>query len=165
MIYIFHDPNNAASRDFVEAHGGREGVEVVEGAEACREILPGFQGYPSVVAEGPEGRRALFDPASWDAVEVFATEVAAGPVAAAKTRYTPKEFRLKKLTHSERIAIEQIIDPMSTDERRFDVRDIEKTWAQSEYVDLDDPDTVTFVNALEALGVLAAGRAAEILTP
>lgn len=40
-----------------------------------------------------------------------------------------------------------------------------KRSGQSEYVDLEDPDAITFVNALEALGIQTAGRAAEILTP
>lgn len=72
------------------------------------------------------------------------------------------EFRML-LTQAERLTIEEIIDPGSTDERRFAVRDIEKSWQAADFIALARPRTIEAVNGLETLGVIAAGRAAEIL--
>lgn len=71
--------------------------------------------------------------------------------------------RLTRLAYSlrfsleERIAIRQSADPI--------VADIQHLLSLAEYVDVTDPVTVQGVEYLEAVGLLAEGRAQEILAP
>lgn len=62
----------------------------------------------------------------------------------------------QRMTKAERTAIRT-----STNE---DVQDIMFLFNSAKYIDLDRADTIAGVNALEALGILGAGRADEILS-
>jgi hypothetical protein len=68
---------------------------------------------------------------------------------------------LRRFTQPERIAIRAAAaqSPVLDDYLRL----LDITIAQGGIVNLDDEDTVTAVNMLEQVGLLATGRAAEIL--
>jgi len=70
---------------------------------------------------------------------------------------TPYEF-LKRFTSEERKAIKAatLTNP--------DVDDLWTMFTVAQNIDLKNEDTINGVNALESLGILAKGRAAEILT-
>ena len=72
-------------------------------------------------------------------------------------RVLSKVAYLKRFTQTERINIRAAaaVNPV--------VDDYVQLLNLTNEVDLDDPDTVGGVNALEAAGLLSAGRAAEIL--
>lgn len=53
--------------------------------------------------------------------------------------------------------------PVLTDEQKDDVRTGLENYRAASSVSLDDPDTVAVLALYEALGILEAGRAAEIL--
>lgn len=77
------------------------------------------------------------------------------------TRVSAKRFThlafYRLFTIAERIAIR---DTAKLDPRLEDYIDLLR---MAKYVDLTDPDTVAGVNTLEAAGLLAAGRATQIL--
>lgn len=68
---------------------------------------------------------------------------------------------LRRFTQAERIAIRAaaVQSPVLDDYLRL----LDITIAQGGVVNLDDLDTIAAVNTLEQVGLLAAGRAAEIL--
>lgn len=64
---------------------------------------------------------------------------------------------MRRFTMAERIAIRSAAttDPM--------IADLMAMQAAATYIDLDDPDTQAGVAYLESLGIIAAGRAAQVL--
>lgn len=66
----------------------------------------------------------------------------------------PLDF-MRRFTQQERIAIRNLNDPI--------IEDFMALLNTTPSVHLDDPDTVAAIGYLEQLGILSAGRAAEIL--
>lgn len=84
------------------------------------------------------------------------------------TSITRAAFRAR-FTHAEKVAIELagLDDPAAAMEARHQsaaIRTYQKDVDAAEFIDLTDPATAGGVQALEAAGLLAEGRAAEILT-
>lgn len=84
------------------------------------------------------------------------------------TIITRAAFRAR-FTQAEKIAIELagLDDPSATMEARSQaaaIRTYQKDVDAAEFIDLTDPATAGGVQALEGAGLLAEGRAAEILT-
>ena len=84
------------------------------------------------------------------------------------TIITRAAFR-SRFTQAEKVAIELagLDDPSATMEARSQaaaIRTYQKDVDAAEFIDLTDPATAGGVQALEAAGLLASGRAAEILT-
>lgn len=80
----------------------------------------------------------------------------------------PLAFR-RRFTPAERAALEwaAVDKPEQGTQQRMGaaaLRSSLKDQAQASYIDLDDPDTIAGVQGLEALGLLAEGRAEDILT-
>lgn len=71
--------------------------------------------------------------------------------------------RLTKLAYSLRFSLEERIAIRSSEDPI--VADIQHLLSLAEYVDVTDPVTVQGVEYLESVGLLAPGRAAEILDP
>jgi hypothetical protein len=76
------------------------------------------------------------------------------------TRLTKLEY-LSRFTDAEAVAID--LGSIGATEHAASLRRMAQLVNAAEYVDLDDPRTVAGVQALEVMGYLAAGRAAEIL--
>lgn len=68
---------------------------------------------------------------------------------------------LRRFTQVERIAIRAASTQSPALEDYLKLLDI--TIAQGGVIDLNDPDTIAAINMLEAVGLLATGRAAEVL--
>lgn len=68
---------------------------------------------------------------------------------------------LRRFTQAERIAIRAAASQSPELDGYLKLLDI--TIAQGGAIDLNDPDTIAAVGLLEAVGLLAAGRAAEVL--
>jgi hypothetical protein len=64
---------------------------------------------------------------------------------------------MKRLTTEERVAISSLEDSQPL------IRDWAKMFSMAEEINLDDPDLVQGLYGLEQMGLLAAGRAAEVL--
>lgn len=86
----------------------------------------------------------------------------------ASRRLAPLAFR-RRFTQDERAAIEwaavdradqSVPERMQAARLRATLKDQE----QADFIDLDDPDTATGVQLLEALGLIQNGRAAEVLS-
>lgn len=82
-------------------------------------------------------------------------------------RMAPLAFR-RRFTKAERsgiewAAVDRADQTMEQRQQAAALRSDLKDQAQAQYIDLDDPDTVAGVQALEAIGLIAPGRAAEIL--
>lgn len=75
----------------------------------------------------------------------------------AATKITKLAFK-QRMTKNERIAVREAA---KTNAEVFDFQDLLDS---ATYVDLDRQDTIDGVNQLEASGLLADGRASEILT-
>lgn len=88
--------------------------------------------------------------ASWDEQALVFVE------APAPRTMEPLTF-MRRFTMAERIAIRSAAttDPM--------IADLMAMQAAATYIDLDDPDTQAGVVYLESLGIIAAGRAAQVL--
>lgn len=100
---------------------------------------------------------------------VFTPPVAApAPDIATDMRITVLKFR-ERFTRDEKASIEMaaIDDPSATMEQRRQaaaLRSDLKDRAAASFIDLADKSTIDGVNEMEALGLLATGRANEILT-
>ncbi len=134
-------------------------VNVSVGPEDTPDILPGLW----VPAEGASIGWLYAD-------GVFtAPEVAPeAPTAPAAMRITRLAFR-KRFTQAEKVALElaALDDPAAAPAQRAQaagMRAYLKDVDAAAFIDLADPHTAAGVQALEAAGLLAAGRAAEILT-
>lgn len=68
---------------------------------------------------------------------------------------------LRRFTQAERIAIRSAAAGSAVLDDYLKLLDI--TIAQGGVVNLDDPDTIAAVNMLESVGLIATGRAAEVL--
>lgn len=68
---------------------------------------------------------------------------------------------LRRFTQAERIAIRAAAAGSAVLDDYLKLLDI--TIAQGGIVNLDDPDTIAAVNMLESVGLIATGRAAEVL--
>lgn len=75
----------------------------------------------------------------------------------------PERPRLTKLAYSLRFTLEERIAIRSSEDPI--VQDSQHLLALAEYVDVTDPVTVQGVEYLESVGLIAPGRAAEILDP
>jgi len=92
---------------------------------------------------------------AWVLVEYVAPPAPPAPVVV-KPTLSPREF-LKRFTPQEYATIKAATSANAV---------IDYYWQQlilASFVDLDDPDTIGGVQALESTGLIAAGRAAEIL--
>lgn len=102
-------------------------------------------------------------------VEVWTwPEAASGPSAAADYRRITKLAFRNRFTKAEKAGIEfaALDDPTASIAQRQQAAALRadlKDQEQATYIDLDDPDTRTGVLTLEAVGLIAAGRALEIL--
>lgn len=104
----------------------------------------------------------LLKDGSWSAPESVET------IASLGTIITRAAFRAR-FTQAEKVTIELagLDDPSATIDARSQaaaIRTYQKDVDAAEYIDLTDPATAGGVQALEDAGLLAAGRAAEILT-
>ncbi|MGB3068437.1 MAG: hypothetical protein WBC18_07815 [Ottowia sp.] len=86
----------------------------------------------------------------------------------ADSRLSRLAFR-NRFTTAEKVALEiaSLDDPAATEEHRQEAAALRvylKDVDSALYVDLADPATIAGVHSLEAAGLLAAGRAEEILT-
>jgi hypothetical protein len=79
------------------------------------------------------------------------------PIVTVDTRITKLAFK-QRLTQAERIAIRQAA---AANAQVFDFQDLVDS---ATFIDLSRQDTIEGVTTLEAAGLLAEGRAAEILT-
>lgn len=85
----------------------------------------------------------------------------------ANNRLTPLAF-LRRFTDAERARFEisSVDDPSAPEEQRLraaQLRIYMNDYTLASYVALDDPRTVAGVKGLEALGIIAKGRAKEVL--
>lgn len=91
------------------------------------------------------------------------------PAAPAPVRHiTPRALRMR-FTSAERVAIEigMLDDPtaaMAVRQQAAALRAYMGDLAAAQYIDLDDPATVSGVQMLETAGLIATGRAAAILS-
>jgi len=79
------------------------------------------------------------------------------PPDAPKSRIMSHFLFMKRLTQEERIAITLMEDTQPL------IKDWVKMFTMAGEISLDDPDLVQGLYGLEAMGILAPGRAAEIL--
>lgn len=94
--------------------------------------------------------------------------VEAGPAQPPVSRVMTKLAFRRLFTTAERQAIDEFnatfsTNPMLTDEQRRHVRTANADFAEAQDVDLADADTIAGVWLYAALGLIAAGRAEEIL--
>jgi hypothetical protein len=97
----------------------------------------------------------------WDAAQILAYKQSI-------TRHISKQALRARFTQAEKIAFEmaQIDDPNATRDVRVaaaSVRVLEKDMNAGAFVDLNGPNTQALIRGLQALGVIAAGRADEII--
>lgn len=138
-------------------------LEVPDGTS----ILPANQTWAAPPVP-PEGMVCLFDRRARQWLIAVAGSALEEPAQDHGTIITRAAFR-SRFTQSEKIAIELagLDDPSATMEARSQaaaIRTYQKDVDAAEFIDLTDPATAGGVQALEAAGLLAAGRAAEILT-
>ena len=133
--------------------------QVVNIIEADADFIDSLQGFDAAVAH---------DQAqigwTWDGQQLHAP---APPPAQVFTHLTKLGFR-GRFTQAEKTAIEiaSLDDPAATMAQRQQAADIRvylADVASATYIDLADPSTVAGVQLLEQAGLLAAGRAADIL--
>jgi hypothetical protein len=98
---------------------------------------------------------------TWDAAQILAYKQSI-------TRHISKQALRARFTQAEKIAFEmaQIDDPNATRDVRVaaaSVRVLEKDMNAGAFVDLNGPNTQALIRGLQALGVIAAGRADEII--
>lgn len=102
------------------------------------------------------------------ASEESATGRAAALAASGSFGLNKYEFR-QLFTAAERPAIDAFIEggyltnPALTEAQKTQVGDGVRSYNATPFVELNNPDTVTMVNLFEAIGLIATGRAAEIL--
>ncbi len=134
---------------------GRLGI--VPAAVFVADLAAQFSAVPDEVQAG-----WVLKDGSWSAPESVET------IANLGTIITRAAFR-SRFTQAEKIAIELagLDDPSAAIEARSQaaaIRTYQKDVDAAEFIDLTDPATAGGVQALEAAGLLAEGRAAEILT-
>lgn len=100
----------------------------------------------------------LSDDSDWEIPEGFTLELLEipQPPKIPILELTQLEF-LRRFTSQERIAAKTSADPV--------IEDFMYLLTLAQNIRLDDPDTIAGVNYLEQQGILAEGRATEILTP
>lgn len=117
-------------------------------------------------------------PPSWGAWQECTVDVSVGdrwdgaawvvqPPSSVKRLITPRALRAR-FTTAERVAIElaKLDDPsapMAQRQQAAALRAYMDDVTAAQYIDLDDPSTVAGVQSLEAAGLIAPGRAADIL--
>ena len=111
------------------------------GEKVKGQIYPNFTGYTWIMLE----------------YHYYPDPIPPTPEPVLKSVLTPLEF-LNRFTNEEAVTIIGLskTDPM-----------VELWWVKynkAQDIDLDDPQTIDGVNALESAGIIAPGRAAEILT-
>lgn len=100
-----------------------------------------------------------FDP---EQVSDLMAEKAANPVPSPRI-LTPLQFR-RLFTLNERVAVDNFAtNPDLSDQQKAVLTTLTKDFDAAQEIDLDDPDTQAGIQTLEAYGLLAEGRAAEIL--
>ena len=92
----------------------------------------------------------------------FRQEYAEG--AARPARITPWEFR-RRFTLLERIAIDNVEGSGLASDVIATVRTLRNDFAAALVIDLEDAELAQGIGYLESIGLLANGRAAELLTP
>ena len=100
----------------------------------------------------------LSDDSDWEIPEGFTLELLEipQPQKIPILELTQLEF-LRRFTSQERIAAKTSAEPV--------IEDFMYLLTLAQNIRLDDPDTIAGVNYLEQQGILAEGRATEILTP
>lgn len=118
-----------------------------------------------------EGSDAITAPGDFDSSRIGDYRVAEDGTLdlIAQTRLTRLQFR-NRFTAQEKALLElaAIDDPTAATAQRLQAASLRAYLADlaaAEFVDLADASTVAGVQALEAAGLLAQGRAAEVLTP
>lgn len=76
--------------------------------------------------------------------------------------FTKLQFR-RLLTLSERIVLDGIETSAAPENVKATVHTIKEDFAAAQYISLEDPITVQAINAFEQMGLIATGRAAQIL--
>lgn len=129
---------------YQEVHQGR----VVRYTDLDGNTIPAPVGYGGTVVDAnpPRPAWALADP-----------QPEPPPVEPAPQRVVSKLAYLRLFTQQERIAIRTAAD---SSPELFDYLEMLKL---AEEINLDDPDTIGAVNLLEMAGLIAEGRAVEIL--
>jgi hypothetical protein len=117
----------------------------------------------TIVADNEEFVVAHFGAGRWRAVQPQPDQ----PAAAAPRHVTKLAFR-NRFTAAEKVGIEiaAIDDPTATAARRQQAAALRVNQADQRdaiYIDLDRPATRAGVQQLESVGLIAAGRAAQIL--
>lgn len=154
-LILLHSSLVAASRDFLAQWG--DAGEVVTDQAAAAALTPAFAGYPSVVYEDAHGaRQVFFNPSDMEAVEAWK----AGIDIPADTSTISKLDFLNRFTDDVEFPALKAAEATN-----LDVAGFWEKFRAAEYISLTDPRTITMVQKLEDGGLLAVGRAAEILTP
>lgn len=99
--------------------------------------------------------------------ELVLSDALGALVSAGKINLTKLQFR-RRFTLPERIAVDAFNasyegNPMLTDEQKAAIRTNLKDYDEAFDIDLSDEGTIAGVQMYEALGLIAPGRAAEIL--
>lgn len=134
--------------------------QVVNIIEADADFIDSLQGFDAAVAHD----QAQIGWA-WDGQQLHAPPLAP---AAPSLQITRLAFR-NRFTLAEKAALEfaALDDPAATMAQRQQsalLRALLADQAAAKFIDLDDASTIAGVQSLEQMGLLAAGRAAEILT-
>lgn len=126
-------------------------------------------GWPAVQCH-MVGTSGLYTDIVWDAGEALPSQsvldqwIAANPKASPALEITKYQFR-KLFTLAERIAVDNApTNSALPAQARATLVTINKDMELSGIVQLDNPDVAAGVNFLEQIGLIAAGRAAQILS-
>ncbi|GFK94405.1 hypothetical protein NNJEOMEG_02250 [Fundidesulfovibrio magnetotacticus] len=168
-ITILHNPVDGVSRDFLASLGlqepDKDDTDVVVSGQPVRLIsdhakavaaCPGFGCYPVLVYEADGAVHVLNGPTTWQQCLDFMNAPwgeNAPPVSREMTRL---EF-LARFTEAELVLLKglEFSDP--------NVGLFWEEWRAATAIRTDDARTVNAVQRMEAAGLIAAGRAAEIL--
>lgn len=127
------------------------------------------RGFPKVQCHAV-GDGSTFESLVWDAGEPIPSKetldawIAANPEAQAERVLTKYQFR-KLFTFSERIAIDNFaMNPNLSVQNKAVLSTIMKDLEVSGAVELDNPDVAQGIGFLEQVGLIGAGRAAQIIS-
>jgi len=170
-ITILHSPFNEASLTFLATLGiapQGEDVTVDINGTAVRVVsnhelaagIAAFGDYPALVYAPGEAVYVLNRPASWqECLDFMAAPSGAESEAPAKgpTNLTKLDF-LDLFTDTELKSLKGL------EASSLDVALFWERYRAAQYMNLADPRTIASINALEATGLIATGRAAQILS-
>jgi len=173
MYYIFfHSPEVEESRALLRALGvesiesadfsvakGADSVRVVLDHTTCIGIYPNFSGYPTVILDDLNGKRALGNPKSWETVESWAAELTK-PLALEPARTISQGAFLRRLGPAVISESQRLIREGNDDLAAWQLLVLSEPT-----ISLDDPLTVQGLDALVSAGLISEERKTDILTP